>query len=93
MKLLKFVTPFLLFFPLWMILAGMAWFGKFKEYNILPQQGILLIAIGFTMVIIDLFIKYFIGKNKVQYVWLIEIMVIVVLCIMIIPQLSHIIYV
>lgn len=90
---MKFFTPFLLVLPAWMILAAMAWLGKFEDYNILPQQGILFIAIGFTMVIIDLFMKYFIGKDKIHYVWVIETIILGILCLMIIPKLNHIIYV
>lgn len=90
---MKFLTPFLLVFPAWMVLAAMAWLNKFENYNILPQQGILFIAIGFTMVIIDLFIKYFIGKSRVLYVWIIEMVIIIALCMMIIPQFSKVTYV
>ncbi len=92
MKVLKFFTPFIFVFPVWMVLAAMAWLGKFEDYNLAPAQGILFIALGFTMVIVDLFIKYFIGKNKVQYVWFIEVVMIIILCIMIIPRISHVIY-
>lgn len=93
MKLLKFITPFIFAFPGWMTLAALTWLGKFETYNLIPMRGILFIAIGFTMLIIDLFLKYFIGKNHVYYVWIIEIIVFIILAIMIIPRFKAEIYV
>jgi hypothetical protein len=72
-----------------MVFAGLAWFGKLESYNLVPSQGMLFIAIAFTMVIMDLFTKYLMGKNKVLYVWIIEIIILAILCMMIIPRLTH----
>lgn len=93
MKLLKFLTPFILAFPGWMVLAALTWLGKFENYNLVPMRGTLFIAIGFTMIIVDLFLKYFIGKNRIYYVWIIEVIVFIILASMIIPKFKAEIYV
>ena len=93
MKLLKFITPFIFTFPGWMVLAFMTWLGKFTGYNLAPQKAVLFVAMGFTMLILDLFLKYLIGKGKIGYVWVIEIALFITLAIMILPRLQADIYV
>jgi len=86
MKIIKFITPFLLAFPVCMILAVKTWMGAFVEVNLLPNKAALFIAMGFTMVIIDLFLKYLVGKDKIHYAWVIETVLVITLCVMIIPK-------
>ncbi|MCY7292007.1 MAG: hypothetical protein LH615_07475 [Ferruginibacter sp.] len=86
MKILKFITPFFLAFPVCIVLAVKTWMGDFTAVSLTPNKSALFIAMGFTMVIIDLFLKYLIGKDKIHYAWVIETAIIIILCIMIIPR-------
>ena len=86
MKILKLITPFLWAFPVCLVLAVKTWMGDFVEVRLMPNRSALFIAMGFTMVIIDLFLKYLIGRDKIHYVWVIESALIIALCLMIIPK-------
>ncbi len=93
MKILKFITPFLLAFPVCMVLAVKTWKGDYVAVNLLPNKSALFIAMAFTMVIIDLFLKYLIGKDKIHYAWVVESVLVIALCIMIIPKIYAVRYV
>ncbi|MEO7310107.1 MAG: hypothetical protein ABIX01_06905 [Chitinophagaceae bacterium] len=87
MKILKLLTPFIWAFPVCIVLAVKTWQGHFAEINLTPNRSSLFIAFAFTMVIIDLFLKYLVSKDKIHYVWIIESVIIAILCIMILPKL------
>lgn len=86
MKFLKYITPFIWFFPVCLFLSIKTWLGDFYEYNLPPGRAVLFISIGFTMLIVDVFAKYLIGKSKVGVVWLIELILLGVLAAMIVPK-------
>jgi len=86
MKTIKFLTPFILAFPVCIFFAIKTWLGHFTGISLYPNRSPLFIAMAFTMIIIDLFLKYLVGKDKVYYVWIIEAVVLIALCIMIIPK-------
>jgi len=78
--------------PICIVLAFKTWLGHFSNFNLGPSRSVLFVAIGFTMVIIDFFMKYLVGKDKIQYVWLIETIMVGALCVMIVPkilEMSH----
>ena len=93
MKILKLITPFLWAFPVCIVLAVKTWMGDFTEVSLTPNRSALFIAMGFTMVIIDLFLKYLLGKDKLLHVWIAEAVIITALCLMIIPKINSVYYV
>lgn len=86
MKILKFLTPFILLFPASIYLAIRTWLGDFSEHNLPPGRSPLFISIAFTMLIADLFLKYLVGKGRVGVVWIIELILVAILAIMIVPK-------
>jgi hypothetical protein len=86
MKILKFITPFIWLFPLCIFLAFKTSGGSYAVYGLAPQRAVLFVSIGFTMIIVDLFAKYLIGKEKLGYVWLIELIILGILIAMIYPR-------
>lgn len=93
MRLLKFITPFIWMFPVCLVLAFMTWAGKFIDISLRPQQAILFVALAFTMLIIDIFMKYLLGKEKILAVWLLELTAIIILLVIIIPKMDQVHYV
>lgn len=90
MNLLKYITPFILLFPVCIYLAFKTWSGAFVQYNLGPGRSVLFVSIGFTMIIADLFAKYLIGKQKLGYVWLLEVVLLGILAVMLIPKINEI---
>jgi hypothetical protein len=86
MKILKFFTPFIWLFPVCLYLAFKTSGGSYIVYGLAPQRAILFVSIGFTMIIVDLFAKYLIGKDKPGYVWLVEVIILGILAAMIYPK-------
>ena len=86
MKILKLITPFIWLFPICIYLAFKTSGGSYIAYGLVPQRSVLFVSIGFTMLIVDLFAKYLIGKEKLGYVWLIELVILGILALMIYPK-------
>ncbi len=86
MKILKYITPFIWLFPFCIYLAFKTSGGSYIAYGLAPQRSVLFVSIGFTMLIVDLFAKYLIGKQKLGFVWLVELIILGILIAMIYPQ-------
>ena len=86
MKILKSITPFIWLFPVCIYLAFKTSAGSYIDYGLAPQRSVLFVSIGFTMLIVDVFAKYLIGKEKIGYVWLIELIILGILAAMIYPK-------
>ena len=86
MKILKYITPFIWLFPVCIYLAFKTSGGSFTVYGLAPQRSVLFVSIGFTMLIVDVFAKYLIGKEKPGYVWLIELIILGILIAIVYPK-------
>ncbi len=86
MKILKSITPFIWLFPFCIYLAFKTADGSYVTYGIAPQRSVLFVSIGFTMLVVDIFTKYLIGKEKIGYVWLVELIVLGILIAIIYPN-------
>lgn len=86
MKILKLITPFIWLFPICIYLAFKTSAGTYIAYGLAPQRAMLFVSIAFTMLIVDLFAKYLIGKDKIIYVWIIELIILGILALMIYPK-------
>ena len=86
MKILKYITPFIWLFPFCIYLAFKTSGGSYIVYGLAPQRSVLFVSIGFTMLIVDMFAKYLIGKEKLGYVWLIELIILGILAFIIYPK-------
>jgi hypothetical protein len=89
MNTLRYVTPFLLLFPVCIYLAFKTWSGGFVPY-LSPGRAVLFVSIGFTMLIADLFTKYLMGKQKWAWVWVLEAIVLGILALILVPKINEV---
>jgi drug/metabolite transporter (DMT)-like permease len=87
--MLKYLTPFL-----WLILGLTIYYIYLQTGGLMPlgfENVSIFIVISFLVLlfIIDLTLKYVLGKEKIGWVWLIELVVAGILAAMIVPGWLH----